>query len=127
VILLKPRNGSFRVELPRSGATAGRFKACIAISLTQAGESGGLSGGTKQTIGAVTEPSACWDEADTPSTGRPRSRTHLDALLTRRDGQSCLRTWESGEYRMKYLLNLPLAVAALLQVWFSSLVFMSTP
>jgi hypothetical protein len=28
---------------------------------------------------------------------------------------------------MKYLLNLPLAVAALLQVWFSSLVFMSTP
>jgi len=27
---------------------------------------------------------------------------------------------------MKYLLNLPLAVAALLQVWFSSLVFMST-
>jgi hypothetical protein len=31
------------------------------------------------------------------------------------------------QYRMKYLLNLPLAVAALLQVWFSSLVFMSTP
>jgi hypothetical protein len=28
---------------------------------------------------------------------------------------------------MKYLLNLALAVAALLQVWFSSLVFMSTP
>ena len=26
---------------------------------------------------------------------------------------------------MKYLLNLPLAVAALLQVWFASLVFMS--
>ena len=28
---------------------------------------------------------------------------------------------------MKYLLNLPLAVAALLQVWFASLVFMSGP
>jgi hypothetical protein len=28
---------------------------------------------------------------------------------------------------MKYLLNLPLAVAALLQVWFASLVFMSAP
>jgi hypothetical protein len=28
---------------------------------------------------------------------------------------------------MKYLLNSPFAVAALLQVWFSSLVFMSTP
>ncbi len=32
-----------------------------------------------------------------------------------------------GKYRMKYLLNLPLAVAALLQVWFASLVFMSAP
>jgi hypothetical protein len=85
----------------------------------------GPPGGTKQTIGAVTGPSACWDEADTPSTGRPRSMTHPDALLTRRGGQSYHRTWESGKYRMKYLLNLPLAVAALLQVWFSSLVFMS--
>ena len=28
---------------------------------------------------------------------------------------------------MKYLLNLPLAVAALLQVWFAGLVFMSAP
>ena len=28
---------------------------------------------------------------------------------------------------MKFLLNLPLAVAALLQVWFASLVFMSAP
>jgi hypothetical protein len=28
---------------------------------------------------------------------------------------------------MKYLLNLPLAVAALLQVWFASLVFMPGP
>ena len=28
---------------------------------------------------------------------------------------------------MKYLLNLPLALAALLQVWFASLVFMSAP
>jgi hypothetical protein len=28
---------------------------------------------------------------------------------------------------MKYLLNLPLAVAALLQVWFASLVFVSGP
>ena len=35
--------------------------------------------------------------------------------------------WESGKYRMRYLLNLPLAVAALLQVWFASLVFMSAP
>ena len=32
----------------------------------------------------VTGPSACWDEADTPNTGRPRSTTHPDALLTRR-------------------------------------------
>src|SRR5262245_63456198 len=59
--------------------------------------------------------------------GGPRPTTHTDVLLTRRDGQSCLRTWESGKYRMKYLLNLPLAVAALLQVWFDSLVFMSAP
>jgi len=33
-------------------------------------------------------------------------------------------TWEIPD---EYLLNLPLAVAALLQVWFASLVFMSAP
>src|SRR2546428_4613167 len=50
----------------------------------------------RSTIGAVTEPSACWDEADTPWTGRPRSTTHPDVWLTRRGGQSCLRTWDLG-------------------------------
>ena len=34
---------------------------------------------------------------------------------------------ESGKYRMKYLLNLPLALAALFQVWFASPVFTSAP
>src|SRR6516162_6745183 len=68
----------------------------------------------------VQSPNRQLAEADTPSTGRPRPTTHTDVWLTRRGGQSSIRTWDSAKYRMKYLLNLPLAVAALLQGWFSS-------
>ena len=56
----------------------------------------------------------------------PRAVT-ASGLFRLAEAELCLRTWDSGKYRMKYLLNLPLALAALLQVWFASLVFMSAP
>jgi hypothetical protein len=56
----------------------------------------------------------------------PRAVT-ASGLIRLAEAELCLRTWDSGKYRMKYLLNLPLAGAALLQAWFASLVFMSAP